>query len=199
MVALSGCLVSYRDYRSDREDLSITGNKGCLKGKCEKHERVPSYDLPNKRLTNVLEVELGGHKNRPITATKASEKPAAKTEYAAVEVAEKPVAEPVVDQDDVAYENDLRSAKAIAAAKKNAAAEIAEDTSVSTETAAVAATACTGDITEHVVAAGETLQKISMKYYGTTKNYPAIFEANKDKLKTLNSVRVGQKLKIPCK
>ncbi|MGD0336383.1 MAG: LysM peptidoglycan-binding domain-containing protein [Candidatus Omnitrophota bacterium] len=43
----------------------------------------------------------------------------------------------------------------------------------------------------------DTLQKISQKYYGTTKQWNKIYEANKDILKGPNKLYVGQSLKIP--
>jgi nucleoid-associated protein YgaU len=49
----------------------------------------------------------------------------------------------------------------------------------------------------HVVAAGENLSKIAVKYYGDASLYTQIFEANKDVLKDPNLIRVGQKLRIP--
>lgn len=44
---------------------------------------------------------------------------------------------------------------------------------------------------------GDTLQKISQKFYGTTKKWRKIFLANKDKLKNPDKVRAGQTLRIP--
>ncbi|MCM2316244.1 MAG: LysM peptidoglycan-binding domain-containing protein, partial [Thermoanaerobaculia bacterium] len=44
---------------------------------------------------------------------------------------------------------------------------------------------------------GETLSKISKKYYGDATKYMKIFEANKDILKNPDLIKVGQKLKIP--
>ena len=44
---------------------------------------------------------------------------------------------------------------------------------------------------------GDTLQKISQKFFGTTKKWPKIYDANKDTLKGPDKVRVGQMLKIP--
>jgi nucleoid-associated protein YgaU len=204
MVSLSGCLVSYRDYRSDRTDLDINGNKGCLKGSCEKQERTPAYDLPNKRLTNVLEIELGNHKDRA-AAPKETEtvksfdeekSPVRQTKRATVTQVEE-----TVDPTDEAYANDLQAAKATRLAQVSNTLKADEGIAVKPETATVKtdAAACVGDIAEHTVEAGETLQKISQKYYGTTRYYPAIFETNKDILKTIDSVRAGQKLKIPCK
>ncbi|MCE5195159.1 MAG: LysM peptidoglycan-binding domain-containing protein [Nitrospiraceae bacterium] len=49
----------------------------------------------------------------------------------------------------------------------------------------------------HVVEKGDTLSKISAKYYGDAKLYMKIFEANKDILRDPNLIKVGQKLRIP--
>jgi LysM repeat protein len=47
------------------------------------------------------------------------------------------------------------------------------------------------------VAAGDTLSKISKKFYGDAGQYMKIFEANKDQLKDPDKIQVGQKLKVP--
>ena len=47
------------------------------------------------------------------------------------------------------------------------------------------------------VAAGDTLSKISKKFYGDPGQYMKIFEANKDQLKDPDKISVGQKLKVP--
>lgn len=44
---------------------------------------------------------------------------------------------------------------------------------------------------------GDTLQKISMKFYGTTKKWRKIFSANQDKLKAADKVYPGQVLRVP--
>lgn len=49
----------------------------------------------------------------------------------------------------------------------------------------------------HVVQRGETLQKISQKYYGTTTKWTKIYEANRSKLKRPDLIVVGTKLVIP--
>lgn len=49
----------------------------------------------------------------------------------------------------------------------------------------------------HEVEKGDTLSKISAKYYGDANLYMQIFEANKDILKDPNMIRIGQKLRIP--
>lgn len=53
------------------------------------------------------------------------------------------------------------------------------------------------NVRTHVVRKGDTLQKISRKYYGTTRNYPKIFQANRDKLKNPDQLTIGTRLVIP--
>lgn len=49
----------------------------------------------------------------------------------------------------------------------------------------------------YIVQAGDSLMVISKKFYGSSKHYNYIYEANKDVLKSASSVRSGQKLVIP--
>ena len=50
----------------------------------------------------------------------------------------------------------------------------------------------------HVVHKGDTLQKISIKYYKTSKNWQRIYQANRDVLKDdPNTIHPGMKLVIP--
>ena len=49
----------------------------------------------------------------------------------------------------------------------------------------------------HLVAEGETLTRISMRYYGTSVRWQEIYDANRDILKGESVLRPGQRLKIP--
>ena len=49
----------------------------------------------------------------------------------------------------------------------------------------------------YTVQKGDTLQKISKKYYGTTKKWYKIYRANYDVLKSPDTIRPGQRLTIP--
>ena len=49
----------------------------------------------------------------------------------------------------------------------------------------------------HVIAAGDTLSKISKKYYGTPDRWTEILAANRDVLKNENSLVVGRTIRIP--
>jgi nucleoid-associated protein YgaU len=50
---------------------------------------------------------------------------------------------------------------------------------------------------KYIVQKGDTLQKISQKFYGTTKRWNKIFEANKDTLKGPNKIYPGQVIDVP--
>lgn len=53
------------------------------------------------------------------------------------------------------------------------------------------------DDTVHIVKRGDSLMKLSIRYYGRTIDYALIYEANRDVLESPDKIRVGQKLKIP--
>lgn len=50
---------------------------------------------------------------------------------------------------------------------------------------------------EYTVQKGDTLQKISKKFYGTTKKWTKIYDANKDIMKGPNQIYPGQAISIP--
>jgi LysM repeat protein len=49
----------------------------------------------------------------------------------------------------------------------------------------------------YVVQPGDTLSKISQRFYGDATEYMRIFDANRDKLSDPNRIQVGQELTIP--
>lgn len=49
----------------------------------------------------------------------------------------------------------------------------------------------------YVVRSGDTLSKISSRFYGTTSRYMEIYEANRDQLSSPTNIKVGQTLVIP--
>ncbi|MDP2906226.1 MAG: LysM peptidoglycan-binding domain-containing protein [Candidatus Omnitrophota bacterium] len=75
----------------------------------------------------------------------------------------------------------------------------ADDSSAFTTSGGSQSTYVSSDVSsqQYTVQEGDTLQKISSKFYGTTKKWMKIFDANKNKLKTPDRVRPGQVLDIP--
>lgn len=49
----------------------------------------------------------------------------------------------------------------------------------------------------YTVQPGDTLSKISQRFYGDASQYMRIFDANRDKLSDPNKIQVGQQLTIP--
>ncbi len=47
------------------------------------------------------------------------------------------------------------------------------------------------------IQSGDTLTRISRKFYGSSRYYRELYEVNKDSLKSVSDLRVGQRLKIP--
>ena len=49
----------------------------------------------------------------------------------------------------------------------------------------------------HVVQEGDSLTRISVRYYGTASRWQEIYDANREALKGENALRPGQRLRIP--
>jgi nucleoid-associated protein YgaU len=47
------------------------------------------------------------------------------------------------------------------------------------------------------VQSGDTLTRISQRFYGTPSRYQDIYQANRDRMASENALRVGQELRIP--
>jgi nucleoid-associated protein YgaU len=48
-----------------------------------------------------------------------------------------------------------------------------------------------------VVVDGDTLTKISLEYYGTTRKWITIYQANRDQLPNESTLSIGTVLRIP--
>jgi LysM repeat protein len=68
---------------------------------------------------------------------------------------------------------------------------------VTVDSSAPDITSKAGPNEKYTVQKGDTLQKISMKFYGTTKRWMKLYKANQDKLSGPDKVRPGQVLDIP--
>jgi LysM repeat protein len=85
-----------------------------------------------------------------------------------------------------------------AKAKEAAAEEVSGDNEYVSGSAAVPERSVTaGKFEKYTVRKADTLQKISQKFYGTTKKWAKIYDANSDVLKGPNKIYPGQTLNIP--
>lgn len=75
----------------------------------------------------------------------------------------------------------------------------AEETMKVTEVEEVVPMAAGQSFEQYTVAKNDTLQKISKKFYGTTRKWKDIYEANQDILRSPDKLYPGQSLKIPVK
>lgn len=49
----------------------------------------------------------------------------------------------------------------------------------------------------YVIQKGDTLSKISQKFYGSTKKWKSIYDANREKINNINNLKVGTQIVIP--
>jgi LysM repeat protein len=49
----------------------------------------------------------------------------------------------------------------------------------------------------YVIQKGDTLSKISKKFYGTTNKWKMIYDANRDRINNINNLKVGSQIVIP--
>ncbi len=59
------------------------------------------------------------------------------------------------------------------------------------------APAATTPARTHIVAEGDSLSRISLRYYGTPNRWQDIYDANRDSLAGVNVLKPGQSLRIP--
>ena len=170
VMVMSGCLVRTYTVETPRVDLDINGNRGYLMGNTD--EAAP--DLKETRQTTVFEVELGSHSQRKkgndYTTRRRRKKRLTSTET-------------------VEEETDFLSVESVGRRKSIYARE---DDLYEEEEAGI-----DEEYTSYIVQKNDTLQKISKKFYGTTKKYLMLYEANKDVMKGLNKIYPGMEIKIP--
>lgn len=52
-------------------------------------------------------------------------------------------------------------------------------------------------VVEYLVQPGDSLSRIAQKYYGSARHADFIYQSNRDTLRSMDSIRVGQTLKLP--
>jgi LysM repeat protein len=96
----------------------------------------------------------------------------------------------------VALEKEVKAAKE---AQTKAPVEGAVASSEASRTTGSPTATSSGKNQIYTVVAGDTLSKISKKYYGNSSQWDIIYDANRDRMKSASDLRVGQTLVIPQK
>lgn len=170
---LSGCVVRTYEATQKRVDQDLSdGNRGFIAGTApEAEERKPT------RKTRVTEFEFGypfRFENRP---------PVDKSR----DVRGERVTSAMVEDEGISYGEGNKGYLYSSDLPESAA----RDFPVTVEPASEM------KLQEYTVQKGDTLQKISMKFYGTTKKWQKIFDANSDTLSSPDKIYPGQVIVIP--
>ena len=173
LVLLSGCL-AVRTYTLEkpRVDTEIQGNRGCLQGIC-KQEVSKKSRLGKTRKIGIVEVEFTSAE--VIRQDNKKEKTVYKKKHKEDDDEEniwedEYYEEQEEDEQEEAefFEKAVRKTKPLPKKQKH-----------------------------YTIQKGDTLQKVSQKFYGTTKKWKFLYEVNKDVLKSADKVYPGARIKIP--
>lgn len=167
---LSGCVVRTYPVTRDRVDQVIDeGNGGYLRGKSSGNNEVK--ERKTTRTTQVVEIEL----HSPIRFEKAP----------ILKQTEKVTPEVIVKDKEVwgnqGFINEKTADESARPIEKFM--PLVDKTMFSPK--------------EYKVQAGDTLQKISKKFYGTTVKWNTIYDANRDVLKRPDKIYPGQIINVP--
>lgn len=164
---LNGCLARTYTTEKARVDTGIEGNRGYIQG-CPKNQK---QEIDNKtRKISVLEIELGKHNLRGRDVEQEMKEEQARAQQAQEEVVIKPA-------------EDEYAVKEYSCQDKDKPA--AESTCMKEESQT------------YTIQKNDTLQKISQKFYGTTKKWKMLYDKNSDVLKSPDKIVPGKKIKIP--
>ena len=178
---LSGCVMRVASREVDRVDQKIKGNRGIIFGK------VPALVEKERRKTRTIydvEIELGAPADIEIQRTEDGPSQEGNKGYIQrKDVFEKTQA-PVRTQRSPLTQGaaPLYPGRPQVIYQKPAADTLKKEGTVRQA---------------YTVEKGDTLQKISKKFYGTTRHWKKIYEANKELLKSPDKIRPGQILNIP--
>lgn len=164
---LSGCVVRTYTIQKPRQDLAIEGNQGYLVGTPKEHQKEPKETWPIR----IFEIEFGASAPEDLELSPQEEKSLQEdlesTSYG------KGVLEEEIYQEEATQE------------------EVIPKEKLTTEPVT------SPQYTMYTVQKNDTLQKISKKFYGTTRKWKQIYEENKNVIKDPDKVYPGLVIKIP--
>ncbi|MBL7085292.1 MAG: LysM peptidoglycan-binding domain-containing protein [Candidatus Omnitrophica bacterium] len=182
LTGCSGWAVRTSTSRKPRVDQEISGNRGFISGKPTSSPKEPAF---TERKVYKIEVEipqLARKKTAPVKKGSAIRPP---KEDKAIWGNEGYISGEPAKESAEKWEMPQAEESPIAKIKE----KISQIFEPKPEEVA--------EIHTYKVRKGDTLQKISRKFYGTTKKWPLLYKANRDKLKGPDKVYPGQVLVIP--
>ncbi len=181
MIFLCGCLVRTYTIYKPRKGTEIKGNQGYIMGAPSEEEKKKESRLGEKRPLTVIEIELGSHppevtpRHPQVSGEQVQEENKAEEEVrqeTKVEADETPVSaiEEEINREEIPVKSIVSSSMKEQPQK---------------------------EYKYYVVLKNDTLQKISYKFYGTTRKWKLIYEENKNVIKNPDRLYPGTKIKIP--
>ncbi len=167
LISAWGCRVRTYTVEKPRVDLEVSGNQGYLAGNPPPGQRVTREDLSSTRKIKVLELDVGP-KRESDTVYKGA---GSRADVQSQEYSEDIIFGEPQESFDVEDYPEAEYYK-----EKQAQPEKFET---------------------YTVKSDDTLQKISKRFYGTTKKWIDIYQANSDVLASSDQIYPGQELKIP--
>lgn len=200
-LVLPGCVVKVYQKEMPREDIIVEGNQGYLIGSPPKQ----GYSVEKKtRKIVVTEIELVrpkefhikylGEKGMSVEEKNLSSGSEKEKNYGYIY--RKGAGESGVSRQAQQSGGDIQQDEGLNLREKTVNVENKVENKVKDETDEEK-TSEDREFVIYKVQKGDTLQKISYKFYGKYSLWPMIFEANKDKLEHPDSIYVGQELRIP--
>ncbi len=175
MIFLNGCLVRTYTIQKPRSDLDIQGNRGYIYGT----PKEPPPKLKKTRTITVFEIELGSHKPEEYEALPSSD--------------EEKCVEKIEPQEQPSKKEEILEEEIL---KEESISEEPQESSEGEEMSQ-------GEVQvekkyfNYTVKKNDTLQKISKKFYGTTRKWPLLYQENKDLIKSPDKIYPGMVIKIP--
>lgn len=168
VIFLSGCM-AVRTYTVEkpRTDTDIDGNQGFLYG-TPKAESKESRLGPTRKIS-VVEVEIGSRKKQ-MSAYKIRAKVDEEEAADRADNTQNRVVEEIYIDEEIIREDFQDSGRDLIKREQDR---------------------------QYTILKNDTLQKISQKFYGTTRRWMDIYEANKKVIKNPDRVKPGMKIRIP--
>ena len=175
MIFLCGCLVRTYTIYKPRKGTEVEGNQGYIMGTPPEEEKKKESRLGKVRPITVFEIELGAHPPENI----------------------KPQPEATVYEEkrktkEVAVKETVKASASLIEEEINR-----EEIPVKSIISEVPQQQPQKHYKYYVVRKNDTLQKISYKFYGTTRKWKLIYEENKNIIKNPDRLYPGTKIKIP--